>query len=79
MPNADVILQSSDLSHFRVNKSVLISSSPFFGDMFSLPQPPNDAATDELPTVQLPENSEVLNSLISMLYPVKCPTPVTVF
>ena len=70
MPNADVILQSSDLVHFRVNKSVLISSSPFFGDMFSLPQPPNDAPTDELPVVRLSEDAEVLNSLISILYPV---------
>jgi hypothetical protein len=70
MPNADVILQSSDLVHFRVHKSALAISSPFFGDMFSLPQPQNDAAPDELPVVQLSEDSEVLNSLISMLYPV---------
>jgi hypothetical protein len=70
MPNADVILQSSSLVHFRVHKSVLVTSSPFFGDMFSLPQPPNDAAPDELPVVHLSEDSEVLNSLISMLYPV---------
>jgi hypothetical protein len=70
MPKADVILQSSDLVNFRVNKSVLISSSPFFGDMFSLPQPSNDAAPDELPVVHLSEDSEVLNSLISILYPV---------
>jgi hypothetical protein len=70
MPNADVILQSSDLVHFRVNKSVLVASSPFFGDMFSLPQPPNDGAPDELPVVHISEDSEVLNSLISMLYPV---------
>jgi hypothetical protein len=38
--------------------------------MFSLPQPPDDATPDELPKVQLSEDSEVLNSLISMLYPV---------
>ena len=70
MPNADVILQSSDLVQFRVHKLVLVTSSPFFGDMFSLPQPPNDAAPDELPMVHLPEDAEVLNSLISVLYPV---------
>ena len=70
MPNADVILQSSDLVHFRVHKSVLVTSSPFFGDMFSLPQPTNDAAPEELPIVRLSEDSEVLNSLISILYPV---------
>ena len=70
MPNADVILQSSNLVRFRVHKLVLVTSSPFFGDMFSLPQPPSDPAPDELPIVCLSENTEVLNSLISMLYPV---------
>jgi BTB/POZ domain len=70
MPSADVILQSSDLVHFRVHKSALIASSPFFGDMFSLPQPPDDAAPDGLPVVHLSEDAEVLNSLISMLYSV---------
>jgi hypothetical protein len=70
MPNADVILQSSDQVHFRVHKLVLVTSSPLFSDMFSLPQPPNDAAPNDIPVVQLSEDSEVLNSLISMLYPV---------
>ena len=70
MPNADVIFQSSDLVHFRVNKLVLVTSSPFFADMFSLPQPLNDTAPDDLPVVHLPEDAEVLNSLFSMLYPV---------
>ncbi|KAH9986371.1 hypothetical protein BJV77DRAFT_1029225 [Russula vinacea] len=27
MPNADVILQSSDLVHFRVHRSVLVASA----------------------------------------------------
>ncbi|KAF8472254.1 hypothetical protein DFH94DRAFT_614366, partial [Russula ochroleuca] len=70
MPNADVILQSSDLVHFRVHRSVLVASSPFFSDMFSLPQAQNDPAPDDLPVVQLSEDAEVLNSLISVLYPV---------
>ena len=38
--------------------------------MFSLPQPLNDGAPEELPVVHLSEDAEVLNSLISMLYPV---------
>jgi hypothetical protein len=75
MPNADIILQSSDLVHFRVHKSALVTSSPFFADMFSLPQPPNDAAPDGLPVVYLSEDAEVLNSLISMLYPVSPKIP----
>ena len=70
MLNADVILQSSDLVNFRVHKSVLAMSSPLFSDMFTLPQPPNGTTPDELPVVHVSEDSVVLNSLISMLYPV---------
>jgi hypothetical protein len=72
MPNADVILQSSDLFKFRVHRGVLVTSSPFFRDMFSLPQPSNDepAGAAELSIVPVPEDGAVLNSLISMLYPV---------
>jgi hypothetical protein len=70
MPNADIILQSSDLVNFRVHRLVLVTSSPFFRDMFSLPQPSDDVAPDGLPVLHLSETAEVLNSLISMLYPV---------
>ena len=38
--------------------------------MFSLPQPQNDAVPEALPVVDLSEDAETLNSLISMLYPV---------
>ena len=75
MPNADVILQSSDLVNFRVHKSVLAMSSPFFSDMFTLPQPPNGTAPDELPVVHVSEDAVILNSLISMLYPVPSEIP----
>jgi hypothetical protein len=70
MPNADIILRSSDSVDFHVHKSVLVASSPFFRDMFSLPQSPNDAGDDALPVVDLSEDAETLNSLVSMLYPV---------
>jgi hypothetical protein len=48
-------------------------SSPFFKDLLSLPQPPDDELVDGLPVVQVPENAELLNSLVSLLYPV---TPI---
>jgi hypothetical protein len=70
MFNADVILQSSDLVKFRVHKAVLFTSSPFFRDMFSLPLLSNGEPAGELPIVPVPEDATVLNSLISMLYPV---------
>jgi hypothetical protein len=70
MPNADIVLRSSDLVDFHVHRSVLVASSPFFGDMFSLPQPPNELVPEALPVVHLSEDAEILNSLVSMLYPV---------
>jgi hypothetical protein len=73
MSNADIVLRSSDLIDFHVHRSVLAASSPFFRDMFSLPQPPSNhdsESPDGRPIVHLSEDAEVLNSLISMLYPV---------
>ena len=70
MPDADIVLRSSDLVDFRVHRSVLVASSPVFRDMFSLPQPPNDTAPGALPVVHLSEDVETLSSLVSMLYPV---------
>ena len=45
-------------------------TSPFFKDLLSLPQPSDSETVDDLPVVQLSESSELLNSFVSMLYPV---------
>jgi BTB/POZ domain len=66
----DVILQSSDGANFRVHKVILATSSPFFGDLFSLAQPSDDEVVDGFPVVRLPEDAEVLHSLVTILYPV---------
>ena len=47
-------------------------ASPFFKD---LPQPPDGESIDIIPVVQLPEDSELLNSLVSMMYPVRPVVP----
>jgi hypothetical protein len=73
MPDANIIVRSSDQANFRVHKSVLAMSSPFFKDLLSLPQPPDAETVDGLPVVALPEDAGLLSSLISFLYPV---TPV---
>ena len=78
MPDADVILRSSDLVDFRIQRSILKTSSPFFDDLFSLPQPPDHEAVDGLPVVHLSEDAEILNSLISLLYPVTPELPASV-
>jgi hypothetical protein len=50
-------------------------ASPFFKDLLSLPQPPDSESVDGLPVVQLSEDSELLNSLVSILYPVRTIMP----
>ncbi len=45
-------------------------SSPFFNDLLSLPQPSDDELVDGLPVIQLSEDADLLNSLISLLYPI---------
>jgi hypothetical protein len=70
VPDADVVIQSRDLVAFPVRKSTLAMSSPFFNDMFRLPQPSDNEMVDGLPVVRLSEDAEVLNSLLTMLYPI---------
>jgi hypothetical protein len=72
VPDANVIIRSSDLVDFRIHKSVLALASPFLGDLPSLPRTSDSESVDGLPVVELPEDSELLNSLVSLLYPV-CP------
>jgi hypothetical protein len=70
VPDANIIIRSSDLVDFRVHKSVLALASPFFRDLLSLPQPSDSESVDGLPMVELPEDSELLSCLVSFLYPV---------
>lgn len=49
--------------------------SPFFQRLLSLPQISDSEPVDGLPVVQLTESSELLNSLISLLYPVPTVVP----
>jgi BTB/POZ domain len=70
-PDANLIVQSSDLVNFRVHKSVLAIISPIFRDLFSLHQPSGSESIDGLPVVKLTEDAELLNCLFSMLYPVR--------
>ena len=50
-------------------------ASPFFNDLLSHSQPSDSEFVDGLPVVQLPEDSELLNCLISILYPVPTVIP----
>ncbi|KAH9009773.1 hypothetical protein EDB85DRAFT_2162308 [Lactarius pseudohatsudake] len=70
LPDANIIVRSSDGVNFPARKSVLAVSSPSFKDLLSLPQPPDDELVDGLPVIQLSEDADLLNSLVSLLYPV---------
>ena len=54
---------------------MLAMASPFFKDLLSLPQPSDSETVDGLPVVQLSEGSELLNCLVSILYPVPTAMP----
>jgi hypothetical protein len=69
--DADLVIRSSDFVDFQVHKPVLSVASPFFKDLLSLPQPSDSETVDGLHVVQLSEDSELLNSLLSMLYPLR--------
>ena len=73
--DANLIIRSSDHIDFRVHKSLLVMASPFFKDLLSPRQPSDGEIVDGLPVVQLPESSELLNSLFSILYPVTTVMP----
>ncbi|KAH8996569.1 hypothetical protein EDB83DRAFT_2682949 [Lactarius deliciosus] len=72
---ADVVLRSSDLVSFHVHKSILAISSPFFTDLFSLPQPPDGEVVEGLPVVQVSEDAELLRSLLTVLYHIPSAIP----
>ncbi|KAH9020952.1 hypothetical protein EDB85DRAFT_442201 [Lactarius pseudohatsudake] len=75
LPGADVILRSSDLVSFHVHKSTLAISSPFFTDLFSLPQPPDGEVIEGLPVVQVSEDAELLHSFLTVLYHIPSAIP----
>lgn len=75
VPDANLIVRSSDLVDFRVHKPVLAMASPFFRDLLSPARLSDSESVDGLPMVQLPESSELLNSLLTMLYPARTVMP----
>ncbi|KAH9942491.1 uncharacterized protein BXZ73DRAFT_97901 [Epithele typhae] len=68
-PSADIVLRSADHVDFRAHRVILAQASPFFADMFSLPQtsPPDASA---LPVVDMSEDSKTLRRLLLLCYPV---------
>jgi hypothetical protein len=74
----DVVLRSSDGVNFHVLKLFLSLASPFFKDMFTLPQPtdPTTATTNTpLPVIPVSETSTTLQRLLMFCYPLWSVSP----
>ena len=71
--NADVILvsrQEDEPFQFHVHKCILVAASPFFADMFSLPQPSDET---HRPIIPMSESRPVIAALLQFIYPVEDP------
>ena len=66
-PDADAILRSSDGKELRVHRIILSLASPVFQGMFGLPQPTEPPS--QIPSVDVPEPSGILQPFIQYLYP----------
>jgi hypothetical protein len=67
MPYGDIILQVES-TQFRVNRDVLAKQSSVFRDLFSVPQPLNEATIDGCPIVELSDSAEDWVLILETLY-----------
>ncbi|TFY77684.1 hypothetical protein EWM64_g6328 [Hericium alpestre] len=78
---ADVILRTSDKVDFYVYKNILSLASPFFKDMFCLPQskPASDPSVGDgtmasHPIIDVSEDARTMNLALRFCYPMRKPT-----
>ncbi|TDL16717.1 hypothetical protein BD410DRAFT_795113 [Rickenella mellea] len=65
------IILATDLSIFRVHRSMLSKNSSVFADMFSMPQPMNsleEPSVEGLPVVVLTDNDADVTHLLNFVY-----------
>ena len=72
--DADVIIRAAGSLDFRVHKIILSLASPFFKDMFTLPQPPSDTP-ETLPHVDVQESPKTWENILRTIYP-SLPSPI---
>ncbi|KAG6919769.1 hypothetical protein DXG01_001608 [Tephrocybe rancida] len=73
-PDADIVLQScesEDPTQFHVHQCILSAASPFFHDMFTLPQAPN--VSRQIQVVPVSETRDTLGTLLQFVYPTEDP------
>ena len=73
-PGSDIVLRSYDSHNFQVSKLYIENSSPILRELIRNVSSTSDVAHDEepepLPVVELPENGEILHSLLTLIFPV---------
>jgi hypothetical protein len=67
----DIVLRSKDGVRFHVYKLLLSLTSPFFREMFTLPRP--TPSNDNVDTIEVTEDSQTLDHLLRLCYPVLSP------
>lgn len=73
--DADVILLTTESDHsteFHVHKCILAAASPFFYDMFTLPQETRNPPKQQ-PIISVTETSHDLDIVLRCIYPVPAP------
>ncbi|RDX50857.1 hypothetical protein OH76DRAFT_368692 [Lentinus brumalis] len=71
-PSADIILRTPELIEFYVHSPILSYASPIFSGMLSLPQPENGSRAQR-PVIDVSEDSQALDRLLRLCYPVLKP------
>lgn len=71
--DADIILTSAEHTEFRVHRCILAAASPFFHDMFTLPQNASEVNHAQLPIIPVSEPSHILDTLLRFVYPIPNP------
>ena len=75
--DADLVLRSCtpDALDFRVHRCILAAASPFFRQMFTLPQSPSQEPNDKpsIPIVDVSEPAATLEMLLRSVYPMANP------
>ncbi|KAJ7128742.1 hypothetical protein C8R43DRAFT_691423 [Mycena crocata] len=62
----DIILRSSDAVDFYLHRNILSLASPFFTDLFSVPQPADEP---EIPIIDVFETSQDFDNFLRVWYP----------
>jgi len=76
----DIILRSSESLDIRACKAILSRASPFFKDLFQLPQPSQSQATslsdefeDGIPVLSMTEEAITISTVLQICYPTPSP------